>query len=349
VTAPILEVRDLCVEIDTPGGRIRPVERVSLTLDPGQALGVVGESGSGKSLTLRAILGLLPRRARITHGSILLDGHALGEGGLRHVRGREIGMVFQEPQTALNPVMRVGDQIAEGPRVVLGLSRRRARERAIELMRDVGIPDPLRRAEAYPHELSGGLRQRITIAIALALEPRILLCDEPTTALDVTVQGQILRLLGDLRERRGLALVYVSHDLAVVSQTCRDLVVMYAGRVFETGRVREVFADPRHPYTRALLRSVIALDARGREPEPIPGAPPDAAAPPSGCRFHPRCPRFVEGHCDVEEPALINRGGAPNHTAKCHYPLERWPMTEEEMARQGVAHSGVPGPAAESV
>jgi oligopeptide/dipeptide ABC transporter ATP-binding protein len=305
VTAPILEVRDLCVEIDTPGGRIRPVEQVSLTLDPGEALGVVGESGSGKSLTLRAILGLLPRRAQITRGSILLDGHALGgEDGLRHVRGREIGMVFQEPQTALNPVMRVGEQIAEGPRVVLGLSRRRARERAIELMRDVGIPDPVRRAEAYPHELSGGLRQRITIAIALALEPRILLCDEPTTALDVTVQGQILRLLGDLRERRGLALVYVSHDLAVVAQTCRDLVVMYAGRVFETGRVREVFADPRHPYTRALLRSVIALDAAGREPEPIPGAPPEAAAPPSGCRFHPRC-AFRHDICDTGDYPLL--------------------------------------------
>jgi oligopeptide/dipeptide ABC transporter ATP-binding protein len=308
VSAPILEVRDLCVEIDTPGGRIRPVDQVSLTLDPGQALGVVGESGSGKSLTLRAILGLLPRRAQITHGSILLDGQPIGgEHGPRHVRGREIGMVFQEPQTALNPVMRVGDQIAEGPRVVLGLSRRRARERAIELMRDVGIPDPLRRAAAYPHELSGGLRQRITIAIALALEPRILLCDEPTTALDVTVQGQILRLLGDLRERRGLALVYVSHDLAVVSQTCRDLVVMYAGRVFETGRVREVFADPRHPYTRALLRSVIALDAPGREPEPIPGAPPDAGAPPSGCRFHPRC-AFRHDICDTGDYPLLPIG-----------------------------------------
>jgi oligopeptide/dipeptide ABC transporter ATP-binding protein len=321
VTAPILEVRDLCVEIDTPGGRIRPVDQVSLTLDPGEALGVVGESGSGKSLTLRAILGLLPRRAQITHGSILLDGRPIGgEPGLRHVRGREIGMVFQEPQTALNPVMRVGDQIAEGPRVVLGLSRRRARERAIELMRDVGIPDPLRRAEAHPHELSGGLRQRITIAIALALEPRILLCDEPTTALDVTVQGQILRLLAELRERKGLALVYVSHDLAVVSQTCRDLVVMYAGRVFETGRVREVFADPRHPYTRALLRSVIALDAPGREPEPIPGAPPEAGAPPSGCRFHPRC-AFRHDICETGDYPLLPIGDARASACAFHEEL----------------------------
>jgi oligopeptide/dipeptide ABC transporter ATP-binding protein len=309
VTAPILEVRDLCVEIDTPGGRIRPVEQVSLTLDAGQALGIVGESGSGKSLTLRAILGLLPRRAQITHGSILLDGQTLGgENGLRHVRGREIGMVFQEPQTALNPVMRVGDQLAEGPRAVLGYSQRRARARALELMREVGIPDPARRAEAYPHELSGGLRQRVTIAIALALEPRILLCDEPTTALDVTVQEQILRLLGDLRERTGVALVYVSHDLAVVSQTCRDLVVMYAGRVFETGRVRDVFADPRHPYTRALLGSVIALDTSGREPEPIPGSPPEAGAPPSGCRFHPRC-AFRHEVCDTGDYPLLPIAG----------------------------------------
>jgi oligopeptide/dipeptide ABC transporter ATP-binding protein len=305
MSEPVLEVRGLCVEIATPGGRIRPVEDVSLTLEAGQALGVVGESGSGKSLTLRAILGLLPRRAQITRGSILLDGREItGQRMVRAVRGREIGMVFQEPQTALNPVMRVGDQIAEGPRAVLGYSQRRARARALELMREVGIPDPARRAEAYPHELSGGLRQRVTIAIALALEPRILLCDEPTTALDVTVQEQILRLLGDLRERTGVALVYVSHDLAVVSQTCRDLVVMYAGRVFETGRVRDVFADPRHPYTRALLGSVIALDTSGREPEPIPGSPPEAGAPPSGCRFHPRC-AFRHEICDTGDYPLL--------------------------------------------
>jgi oligopeptide/dipeptide ABC transporter ATP-binding protein len=310
VTRPVLEVRDLRVEIDTPGGRIRPVDDVSLTLDAGEALGLVGESGSGKSLTLRAILGLLPRRAQVTGGSVLLDGEALaGKAALRQARGREIGMVFQEPQTALNPVMRVGDQIAEGPRAVLGYSRRRARERALELMREVGIPDPVRRAEAYPHELSGGLRQRITIAIALALEPRILLCDEPTTALDVTVQGQILRLLADLRERTGVALVYVSHDLAVVSQTCRDLAVMYAGRVVETGLVREVFADPRHPYTRALLRSVIALDTTGREPEPIPGSPPDAGAPPTGCHFHPRCVFRHESCESGDYPLLPIAGG----------------------------------------
>jgi oligopeptide/dipeptide ABC transporter ATP-binding protein len=310
VTEPVLELRDLRVEIDTPGGRIRPVVDVSLALEAGQALGLVGESGSGKSLTLRAILGLLPRRARITGGSVLLDGRPIvGASALRRVRGREIGMVFQEPQTALNPVMRVGDQIAEGPRAVLGNSHRRARERAIELMREVGIPDPVRRAEAYPHELSGGLRQRIMIAIALALEPRILLCDEPTTALDVTVQGQILRLLADLRERTGVALVYVSHDLAVVSQTCRDLAVMYAGGVVETGPVRDVFADPRHPYTRALLRSVIALDTSGREPEPIPGSPPDAGAPPSGCRFHPRC-AFRHESCDTGDYPLLPIGAS---------------------------------------
>jgi oligopeptide/dipeptide ABC transporter ATP-binding protein len=318
---PVLEVRDLCVEIDTPGGRIRPVEDVSLVLEAGQALGVVGESGSGKSLTLRAILGLLPRRARIARGSVLLDGRPLdGLSALRQVRGREIGMVFQEPQTALNPVMRVGDQIAEGPNVVLGYSRGRARERALQLMREVGIPDPVRRAEAYPHELSGGLRQRVTIAIALALEPRVLLCDEPTTALDVTVQGQILALLADLRARKGLALVYVSHDLAVVSQTCRDLVVMYAGRVFETGRVRDVFADPRHPYTRALLRSVIALDSPAGEPEPIPGSPPDAGAPPSGCRFHPRC-AFRHETCDAGDYPLLPIGSARETACAWHEEL----------------------------
>jgi oligopeptide/dipeptide ABC transporter ATP-binding protein len=317
VSETVLELRGLSVEIDTPAGSIRPVVDVSLTLAAGQALGLVGESGSGKSLTLRAILGLLPRRARIAAGSVLLDGRPLvGKAALRRARGREIAMVFQEPQTALNPVMRVGDQIAEGPRAVLGYSQRRARERAIELMREVGIPDPVRRAEAYPHELSGGLRQRIVIAIALALEPRILLCDEPTTALDVTVQGQILRLLADLRERTGVALVYVSHDLAVVSQTCRDLAVMYAGGVVETGPVRDVFADPRHPYTRALLRSVIALDTRGREPEPIPGSPPDAGAPPSGCHFHPRC-AFRHETCDTGDYPLLSIG--PSRATACAF------------------------------
>jgi oligopeptide/dipeptide ABC transporter ATP-binding protein len=325
MSEPVLEVRGLCVEIDTPGGRIRPVDDVSLTLEAGQALGVVGESGSGKSLTLRAILGLLPRRAQVTRGSILLDGREIaGRRMLRAVRGREIGMVFQEPQTALNPVMRVGDQIAEGPRAVLGYSQRHARTRALELMREVGIPDPARRAEAYPHELSGGLRQRVTIAIALALEPRILLCDEPTTALDVTVQEQILRLLGDLREQTGVALVYVSHDLAVVSQTCRDLVVMYAGRVFETGRVRDVFADPRHPYTRALLGSVIALDTSGREPEPIPGSPPEAGAPPSGCRFHPRC-AFRHDICDTGDYPLLPIGAGRATACAFHEELPHGP------------------------
>jgi len=284
-----LEVEDLRVEIKTARGVARPVDGVSFTLEAGEALGLVGESGSGKTLTLRAILGLLPRRARLASGRVQLSGQVLATpADLRRSRGRGIGMVFQEPQSALNPVMRVGDQIAEGPRVVLGRSGREAQAQAVELMRRVGIAAPERRALSYPHELSGGMLQRVVIAIALSLEPSVLLCDEPTTALDVTIQEQILQLLVELQVSTGVAVLYVSHDLAVVAQLCRRVAVMYAGRLVETGPIGEVFAAPAHPYTRALLRSVVDLDAI-HEPEPIPGAPPDPVLPPAGCRFHPRC------------------------------------------------------------
>jgi peptide/nickel transport system ATP-binding protein/oligopeptide transport system ATP-binding protein len=289
---PILEVTELRVRIAAPGRTVDAVRGVSFDLGPGEALAIVGESGCGKSTALRAVAGLLPRRARAS-GSIRFDGvELLGapERARRRVRGRGVAMIFQDPMTALDPVIRVGDQVAEGPRQVLGMSASAARARAIELLRSVGIPDPERRALAYPHELSGGLRQRVMIAIALALEPRLLLCDEPTTALDVTIQDQILALLTDVRAERGVALVYVTHDLAVVAQTCERLAVMYAGELVETGSVADVFANPRHPYTRGLLASVPDFEAgRSRLPRPIPGAPPDLAAPPPGCAFHPRC------------------------------------------------------------
>ena len=249
---PLLRVRDLQVEFSLARGTLRAVDGASFEVEPGEALGIVGESGSGKTMALRALVGLLPRGAQITGGTVEIDGvdvTAAGEDKRRELRGTTVSMIFQEPMTALNPVMRVGDQIAEEPLVRLGLSRSAAKARALELMGLVGIPDPRRRQEAYPHELSGGMRQRVMIAIALSGDPKLVLCDEPTTALDVTIQDQILKLLQQLQRELDVSLVFVSHDLAVIAQTCRRLAVMYAGQVVESGTVAEVFREPRHPYT----------------------------------------------------------------------------------------------------
>jgi oligopeptide/dipeptide ABC transporter ATP-binding protein len=312
----LLDVRDLRVEF--PG--LRAVDGASFDVRGGEALGLVGESGSGKTMTLRALVGLLPRTGRLAGGEIVFEGTDLASASaekLREIRGRSISMIFQEPMTALNPVMRVGEQIGEGPLVRLGYSRRRARERALELMRLVGIPDPAERAEAYPHELSGGLRQRVMIAIALSMEPKLILCDEPTTALDVTIQDQILKLLLSLRERLDVSIVFVSHDLAVIAQTCQRVAVMYAGQVVETGPVEQVFREPRHPYTLSLLRSVPDVDDVRDTLAAIPGSPPDLADPPSGCRFHPRCP-FVQHDC-VQGAFPLRPLGTERATA-CIYP-----------------------------
>ncbi|MDX6560388.1 MAG: peptide/nickel transport system ATP-binding protein [Gaiellales bacterium] len=313
---PILSLRDLRVEIPTPRGVVKAVDGVTLDVPRGGALGLVGESGCGKSMTLRAILGLLPGRARIAGGEVVFDGRALSARSLGRLRGDHIGMVFQEPMTALNPVMRVGEQIAEGPRVRLGRSASVARERALELLRLVGIPDPERRYQSFPHELSGGLRQRIVIAIALACEPKLLLCDEPTTALDVTIQDQILHLLARLRAETGVSQVLVTHDLAVVAQTCERVAVMYAARIVETGTVAEVFGAPKHPYTRALLRSVPDFDERRAHLESIAGMPPDLVSPPSGCRFHPRCD-IAHADCAGIDPPLIPIAG--DRATACRY------------------------------
>jgi oligopeptide/dipeptide ABC transporter ATP-binding protein len=319
---PILSVRDLRVEIPTPHGVVKAVDGVSLDVLRGGALGLVGESGCGKSMTLRAILGLLPGRARIAGGEVVFDGDALSARSLARLRGESIGMVFQEPMTALNPVMRVGDQIAEGPRIRLGESAEHARNRALELLRLVGIPDPERRYEAFPHELSGGLRQRIVIAIALACAPQLLLCDEPTTALDVTIQDQILHLLARLRSEMALSMVLVTHDLAVVAQTCERVAVMYAARIVETGTVAEVFGAPRHPYTRALLRSVPDFDDRRAHLESIAGMPPDLISPPSGCRFHPRC-EIAHPDCAAVDPPLIQLARERATACRYHEELQR--------------------------
>ena len=311
MSEPLLRVSDLRVEFSLARGTVRAVDGASFEVGRGEALGLVGESGSGKTVALRALVGLLPRSADIAGGTIEFDGVdvlKLDDDRRRELRGRSIAMVFQEPMTALNPVMRIVDQIAEMPLVRLGMGRRRARQRALELMRVVGIPDANRRADAYPHELSGGLRQRVMIAIALSGDPKLLLCDEPTTALDVTIQDQILKLLLSLREELGVSLVFVSHDLAVIAQACRRVAVMYAGRVVETGAVDEVFREPRHPYTLGLLRSVPDVDGVRERLSSIPGAPPDPAALPVGCPFHPRCP-FAILECTHGDFPLRPLGG----------------------------------------
>ena len=318
MAASLLTIESLTLGIRRKG---RPdtviVDDLSLSIAAGERFGVVGESGSGKSLTLRAIADLLPRGVDVLGGSITYDGRELvGMPRLerRRLMGPEIAMIFQEPMTALNPVVRVGDQIAEGPRRHLGLSKGDAAQLAIEMMAKTGIPDPARRARAYPHELSGGLRQRIMIAMAVSCGPRLLLCDEPTTALDVTVQHQVLKVLEGLCADTGTALAFVTHDLAVVNQTCTDMAVMYSGHIVESGSVRDVLGDPRHPYTKGLLDSAPDFDRPDRQLVPIPGFPPNLAARPAGCPFAPRCPFAVAACTEAMPPREIV---APGHDAAC--------------------------------
>ena len=315
---PLLSVQDLTIGLRRGKGEVRIVEDVSFDVDPGQRMGIVGESGSGKSLTLRAIAGLLPRGVEVLSGRVEYGGRDLltmPVKARRALMGPEIAMIFQEPMTALNPVMRVGDQIAESPRRHLGMSAKEADELAVSMMARTGIPDPVRRARAYPHELSGGLRQRIMIAMAVSCRPRLLLCDEPTTALDVTVQLQVLKLLEALCDETGTALVFVTHDLAVVNQTCTELAVMYAGHIVEAGKVKEAFAQPRHPYTRGLLESAPDFDHPDRELIPIPGFPPNVADRPPGCPFAPRC-GYVREHCTEASPPLEEV--LPGRLAACY-------------------------------
>ncbi|MGL3807757.1 ABC transporter ATP-binding protein [Paeniglutamicibacter sp. R2-26] len=315
MTRTVLSVDSLHVRLDLGSHSLTPVDGVGFQVAAGEALGIVGESGSGKSLSLRAVLGLLPPGGS-SQGTTEFS-FERGASGRRaeSVRGRGVAMVFQEPMTALNPTMRVGNLIGEALRVRSGLTGRAARARVIELMASVGIPDPARRAGMWPHELSGGLRQRVVIAAALASEPELLLCDEPTTALDVTIQDQILTLLRTLREERGMAMVFVSHDLAVVAEVCDRVAVMYAGRIVETGPVEEVLRAPRHPYTAALLASAPAFGSRGGELATIPGSPPDPRAFPPGCRFAPRC-AFARPDC-LEAPYEL-RATASRATACIH-------------------------------
>lgn len=317
LSPPILTVENLRVRFTLGDRQISPVDGVSFSVRRGEALGIVGESGSGKSLTLRSIIGLLPAGAQ-ADGAFRFDRgyESTTEAVPETVRGHGVAMIFQEPMTALNPTMRVGDLVAEGVRGRRGAGTGSPKDRVTELLRAAGIPDPERRARMWPHQLSGGLRQRVMIAAALSTEPLILLCDEPTTALDVTIQDQILGLLRRFREDLGMAIILVTHDLAVIAEVCDRIAVMYAGQIVETGDVDEVLASPRHPYTAALIRSAPSFHGGSEQVEGIGGSPPDPRAFPTGCRFAPRC-RFVRDDCRQSPHELVPLDG---HRSACIHP-----------------------------
>ncbi len=321
--SPLLDVRDLRVEFATRHGTVTALDGVSLRLEPGETLGVVGESGCGKSITALAIMGLIPMPpGRIAGGSIRLDGEELigaPERRLRQLRGRDIGMIFQEPMTSLNPVFRVGDQIAEAILLHQDVSRDEARRRALDLLRTVGVPDPGQRIDAYPHELSGGLRQRVMIAIAISCQPRLLIADEPTTALDVTVQAQIFDLIRDIQDRLGVAVILITHDMGAIAEMADRVAVMYAGRVVEEGPADAILDSPAHPYTRGLIGCIPAIDpalaALDRLPPlaEIPGVVPPLHLLGQGCAFADRCIEAVD-ICRKVAPPLTGRG----HAVACH-------------------------------
>ena len=320
--APLLEIEDLHTHIVLREGTVRAVDGVSLYVDPGETLGIVGESGSGKTMTALSIMDLLPVGGHIADGSIHLDGRqisGLSDEQMRNIRGNEIGMIFQDPLTSLNPTMTVGRQIAEAVQLHREVSREQAMDRAAEVLGLVGLPRPKERLDEYPHQFSGGMRQRVMIAMALACEPKLLIADEPTTALDVTIQKQILELIDGLRQRLGMSVILVTHDLGVIAGRADRVAVMYAGRIAETTSTTTLFANPRHPYTEALFHALPDKAAETRERlYSIPGAPPDLIHPPQGCRFAPRC-RYAQAHCREEEPQL--RGETVGHTFACFYPV----------------------------
>jgi len=318
---PLLAVEDLHTHFDTPRGRVRAVDGVSFSLDRGQTLGIVGESGCGKSVLSRTIMSLLPSTARVPQASrVIFDGRdlrRLPERQLRRVRGRHMAMIFQDPMTSLNPVMTCGAQVIETLTYHMGLSRRAARDRSVELLTAVGIPEPARRVDHYPHQLSGGMRQRVAIAIALSCEPALLIADEPTTALDVTVQAEILDLLARQQRERRMALILITHDLGVVAGHTDAVAVMYAGRIVERAATTALFARTRMPYTEALLRSIPRLQDPPHTPlQTIAGRPPDLIDPPPGCSFAPRC-RYAADDCRRAMPALTGE----DHAFACWHPV----------------------------
>ena len=319
--AKVLEVKDLKTVFRIRAGEVHAVNDVSFDLAPGELLGVVGESGSGKSVTMMSLIGLLPSPpAEVRDGQVMFEGRNLltaGEDHLRSVRGGRIGFVFQDPMTSLNPVFTVGFQIMEPLRRHLGMDKARARSRAVELLELVGIPDAARRLGDYPHQFSGGMRQRVMIAIALACDPKVLIADEPTTALDVTIQAQILELVRDLRQKLGMAIIWITHDLGVIAGIADRVLVMYGGQIVEHAPVRELFANPQHPYTRALLRTVPHVSgARAARLEVIEGQPPILTARPAACSFAPRCAHAFD-RCLTENPARHPLGNG--HDSACFW------------------------------
>jgi oligopeptide transport system ATP-binding protein len=321
----ILQVKDLRISFSTYAGEVEAVRDVSFDLRQGETLAIVGESGSGKTVTAKSLMRLLPEaNTLIKDGEVIFEGEnllTLSEQRMQKIRGSKIAMVFQDPMTSLDPTMRVGKQIVESLRKHLGLSGQRAKERAVELLTLVGIPNPEDRVRQYPHQFSGGMRQRVVIAIALSCEPQILIADEPSTALDVTIQAQILELLRELQEQLGMSVMLITHDLGVVAHTAHRVAVMYAGKVVETGTLREVFYNPQMPYTWGLLSSIPLPTAdRSQELIPIPGSPPDMLNPPKGCPFTPRCPYSMR-ICAEEMPEFTTFSA--EHKAACwlHHPM----------------------------
>jgi oligopeptide transport system ATP-binding protein len=335
VSEPVLRVRDLVTTFPAAGGRAAAVDGVSFELVQGEVLALVGESGCGKSVTALSLLRLVPKPGRIESGSIRIVGRevlSLPLSELRSVRGKEAAMIFQEPMTSLSPVVTVGAQVREALQLHEEIGAERARARTIELFDQVGIPDAAARFDSYPHELSGGLKQRVMIAMALALQPKLLIADEPTTALDVTIQAQILKLMADLKRDFDTAIIMITHDLGVVAGLCDRVMVMYAGRVAETGSVRDIFYRPQHPYSLGLLQSMPRIDEHGvSELAAIPGQPPNLQNLPQGCNYQQRCP-FAFERCRQEEPALRLLDKAEGRAKACHLERLDAPQSEKERA-----------------
>jgi oligopeptide/dipeptide ABC transporter ATP-binding protein len=320
----LLEVKDLQTVFKTREGEVHAVDGVSFELDSGETLGIVGESGCGKSVTASSIMGIVPPPGKVVAGSVMFDGRELvgrKEKDLENIRGREIAMIFQDPMTSLNPTLRIGTQITEVLRRHLNMTREEARKRAIELLDEVHIPNAASRLDDYPHRYSGGMRQRVMIAIALACNPKLLIADEPTTALDVTVQAGVLDLLYDLREEHNMAMIIITHDMGVVAETADDIIVMYAGQIVEHAKTFDLYDSPEHPYTEALLAALPQLEGEGIRQgrlTSIPGRPPDLLAPPEACRFAPRCPYAGTDDCSVVAPEL--REIRPGHWVRSAHP-----------------------------
>ena len=331
---PLLDIKNLRTTFSTQVGQVRAVRGLNLTVDYGESVGIVGESGSGKSVSMLSVMGLLPVNAHVNADSIMFDGRELmtmDEREKRKMHGSEIGMVFQDPMTSLNPLHTIGMQLMEPIKLHMGLNKAQARARALEMLKLVNIPSPESRLKQYPHEFSGGMRQRVMIAIALACNPKLIIADEPTTALDVTIQAQILELMQGLKNQLNTSIIMITHDLGVIASMCSRIIVMYGGCVAETGTTREIFYSPKHPYTWGLLRSIPKAQMDGTHSKllPIPGTPPDMLRPPKGCPFAPRCPYAMQVCREYMAPETVL---SDTHRVSCHLMHKNAPkVTREEV------------------